>query len=99
MATFFISYFGTVDKGVAGDPIKAETVTTSASSARSGVIPSGAVIAKVQSDVGHYVAIGDDPTATQAGAGMAYAAAGELLWLRTDRHALANYKIAAVTAS
>jgi len=99
MATFFISYFGTVDKGVAGDPIKAETVTTSATSARSAVIPSGAVIAKIQSDTAHYVTIGDDPAATQAGAGMAFAAAGELLWLRTDRHGLANYKIAAVTAS
>lgn len=64
MATLYVSYFGSVQKGVAGDPVKTETVTTSGTSAATAAIPKSALVAAVHSDAAHYVTIGEGtPTA------------------------------------
>lgn len=97
MATLYVSYFGAVDKDVAADPIKAETVTTSGTSAASGAIPDGAMIAKVQSDVAHYVTIGTG-TPTAAATNSVYVGANEVLWLRVQTSSRAAKKVAAITA-
>jgi hypothetical protein len=64
MATLTISYFGSIREGIACDPIKAETVTTSTSSAASGAIPANAKAAVLHATVEHYATIGTGtPTA------------------------------------
>lgn len=97
MATLYISYFATVDKHCAGDPIKSETITTSGSSAASGEVPDGAVVAVIVSDASHYVTIGTDtPTASAGNSAVQFA--GSALWLRIRSSSRAALKIAAVTA-
>lgn len=91
MATLFISYFGTVDKGVAGDPVASETVTTSTTSAQSAAVPKFALVAKIVSDTAHYIAQGANPTATATNG--AYLSANDPLWLRCTN----GYKFAAIT--
>lgn len=91
MASLYISYFGSVDKHCASDPLGSEIVTTSTSNAQSGAVPKGAVVAKIQSDTEHYIKDGASPTAA-AGTSV-YLAADEILWLRLNR----DYKIGAVT--
>ena len=95
MATLYINYWGTVDKGVAGDPIKSEAVTTSAASAQSGVIPAGAVVATLSSSALHCVAVGNDPVAA-VGAGSFILPANGEREIRLTRHGLAAHKIAAI---
>lgn len=97
MATLYVSYFGSVDKHCAGDPIKSETVTTSGTSAASGAIPDGTSIIKIQSDAAHYVTIGLS-TPTAAATNSAYVGAGEVFWLRTASSTRAAQKVAAITA-
>ena len=97
MATLYISYFGSVDKLCAADPIKSETVTTSGTSAASGTIPDGAVVAQIISDTTHYVTIGTG-TPTAAATNSAVQFANTPLWLRTQTSARAALKIAAITA-
>lgn len=96
MATLYVSYYGSVDKGVAGDPIKSEAITTSAASAASGAIPDGALIACVSSDASHYVTIGTGtPTASAANGGVQFA--NNPLWLRVQTASRATLKLAVVT--
>lgn len=92
MASLYISYFGSVQHGVAADPVKSEVVTTSGTSAQSGVIPGG-IVAVLRSDAAHYVAIGADPTAAE-GAGSFYAPANADFAVRV----MQGQKLAAVTA-
>jgi hypothetical protein len=96
MATLYVSYFGSVDKLVAGDPIKTETVTTSTESAATGEIPDGAVIASLFSDTAHYVTIGTD-TPTAAITNSFYLPANQMRELRTFNGHGAARKIAAIT--
>jgi hypothetical protein len=96
MATLYVSYFGAVDKGVAGDPIKSETITTSGVSAASGAIPDGAIVARFVSDASHYVTI-DTGTPTASAANGAVQFANQELWLRVRTSNRATLKAAAVT--
>lgn len=91
MASLYISYFGSVDKGCAQDPLGSEVVTTSTSNAQSSANTRMGVVAKIESDVAHYIKDGADPTATAAGG--VHLAANETLWLRLNR----GYKIGAIT--
>lgn len=96
MASLYISYFASVDKNCAGDPIKSEVVTTSGTSAASGVVPSNATVAMIVSDATHYVAIGTDtPTAAVTNGAVQFASVP--LWLRISSSSRAALKIAAVT--
>lgn len=96
MADLYITYWGTVDKMCGGDPIKSEKVTTSGTSAKSGVIPAGAVVATVTSTVLSCVTVGDDPTAA-LGAGSFVLPANAERDVRLTNHAAATYKFAAIT--
>lgn len=99
MATLIISYFDNVDLGVAGFPIKSESVTTSAASAASGNIPVNADVASIFSDVAHYVTISrDGETKSASAANGFYLPAGQAFWLRTFVTTGQAVKIAAVTA-
>lgn len=96
MATLYVSYFGSVDKLVAGDPIKTETVTTSGTSAATGVVPSNAAVAAVHSDAAHYVTIGSG-TPTAAITNGFYLPANMTREVRTFPAGQTALKIAAVT--
>ena len=65
MATLYVSWIGGVSEGVAFGPVKSETVTTSGTSAKSGANPACKIV-RLHSDAAHYVAVGDEPTATSA---------------------------------
>lgn len=96
MATLYVSYYGSVDKLCAGDPIKSETITTSGTSAAGGAIPDGALVAMIVSDASHYVTIGTGtPTAAATNGGVQYA--NVPLWLRIQTASRAALKVAAVT--
>lgn len=96
MATLYISYYATVDKLCAGDPIKSETVTTSGTSAASGTLPTNAAVAMLVSDATHYFTIGTDtPTAAATNGGVLYA--DSPLWLNLGTGSRPALKIAAVT--
>lgn len=97
MATLYVSYYATVDKDCAGDPIASETVTTSGTSAATAAIPTGAMVAKLRSDAAHYYTIGTG-TPTAAATNGAYLAANESEWLRISGAGRAALKIAAITA-
>lgn len=97
MAALIISYFGSVRRGIACDPIKSESLTTSTTSAASAAIPVNAAVALIASDTAHYVTIG---------AGTPTAAIGNSFYLpaNTLRELSVNdvggtYKIAAITLS
>lgn len=94
MASLLISYYGSVENNCPGDPIGAETVTTSGTSAQGAVNTDGAVVASLWSDAAHYVTVGDDPTA--AATNSFYLPASTLVWL--DLRANLSDKIAAITA-
>lgn len=96
MATLYVSYFGGVDKQVAADPIKSETVTTSTTTAATGAIPSGAVVASLFSDTAHYVTIGTD-TPTAAITNSFYLPANTVREIRTFNGDGVARKIAAIT--
>lgn len=97
MATLYVSYYGSVDKLCAGDPIKSETITTSGTSAAGGTIPDGAMVACIVSDTSHYVTIGTGtPTAAATNGGIQFA--NSPLWLRIQTANRAALKVAAVTA-
>jgi len=97
MATLYISYFGSVDKLVAGDPIKSETITTSGTSAASGVVPSNAAVAAIHSDTAHYVTIGAG-TPTAAITNSFYLPPNVTREIRTFPAGQTALKIAAITA-
>jgi hypothetical protein len=97
MASLYISYFASVDKECAADPIKSEVVTTSTTSAASAAIPDGTAVIKINSDTAHYVTIGTGTPTAAVGAGSFYLAATEAMWLRTQTSNRAALKIAAVT--
>lgn len=97
MATLYISYFANVDKGVAGDPIKSESITTSGTSAASGVVPGNAVVAKIQSEAAHFVTI-EIGTPTASAGNSLYLGAGEAQFIRVRSAGRSDLKIAAITA-
>lgn len=78
MATLYVSWLGGAVLNCAVDPVKGETVTTSGTSAQSGVNPGGRV-AQLYSDTAHYVMTGSDPTAS-ADNGL-YVPANAIYWL------------------
>lgn len=96
MADLYITYWATVDKYCAGDPIKTEKVTTSGTSAQSGAIPFNAVVATVTGIALHCVTLGDAPTAA-VGAGSFILPANAERDIRLTNHAAATYKFAAIT--
>jgi hypothetical protein len=100
MATLYISYYGGADKGVAVDPIGAEALTTSGTSATiSGVVPDGTGIIKFNSDAAHYIDLDIGTPVAAAGrvGGSSYVAANEVFWLRTASASRAALKVAAIT--
>lgn len=98
MATLYISYFGNVDRGCAGTPLSAVTITTSGTSAATAAnIPVTAKVACFRSDAAHYVTIGNG-TPVAAAANSVYVPASETFWLRTYVAEGQSVKIAAITA-
>lgn len=97
MADLIISYFDSVDKGVAGTPLKSETVTTSGTSAASAVIPTNSDVCCVYSAAAHYVTIGNG-TPTAAASNSFYLPASTQMWLRTFVAEGQSVKIAAIIA-
>ena len=97
MADLIISYFNTVDKYVAGTPLKSETVTTSGTTAASAAVPTNSDVCSLFSTAAHYVTIGND-TPTAAAANSFYLPANQQMWLRTFVAAGQTVKIAAITA-
>lgn len=97
MASLIISYFASVDKEVAGEPIKSETITTSGTSAASAAIPSNAVVFSLFSDAAHYVTFGEG-TPTAAASNSFYVPANQLHWQRSFVSPGVARKIAAITA-
>lgn len=97
MASLIISYFGSVHRGIAGDPIKSESLTTSTASAASGVVPTNAAVAVIASDIAHYVTIGTG-TPTAAIGNSFYLPANTLRELSVNDVG-GTYKIAAITLS
>ncbi len=96
MATLYVSYFASVDKHVAGDPIKTEIVTTSTTTAATGTIPANAVVAAFHSDTDHYITIGAG-TPTAAITNGCYLPASFTRELRLYQHNSVALKAAAVT--
>lgn len=93
MASLYLSYFGSFSDDCAMDPLGAEVVTTSGTSAQNTFeLKKFPRFAKIQSDAAHYVATGTNPTATATNG--TYVGAGEVLWLRMNP----AYKLAAITA-
>ena len=82
MASLIISYFASVDKEVAGIPIGSEALTTSAKSTASGPVPPEAAVAKIYSDVAHYVTFGDGTVTASKDNGF-YLAPGIPQWMKT----------------
>lgn len=64
MATLNISYFAAVENNCASGPMGSESVTTSGTSAQGSANSNGASVARLWSDVAHWVATGSNPTAT-----------------------------------
>lgn len=93
MADLRVSYIGGVEKGVAKEPMASQTVTTSATSARSTANP-GAGIAVVFSDTAHWINTGPAATVT------ATATNGMFLPANVERHLALNLgeEVAAITA-
>lgn len=96
MATLYVSYVVGVDKEVADGVVGSETVTTSGTSAQTGVIPKHAGIAILFSDTAHYVTIGNDPTA--AAGNSIYVPANVQREIRIRNYGSQTLKIAAITA-
>lgn len=82
MATLYISYYGSVENHVSGDPLFVDVVTTSITSAQGTANTAGAVVASLFSDTAHYYATGDNPTAAVTNG--AYLPANNLVWLDLD---------------
>lgn len=99
MASLYISYWATVDKECAGDPIFSEVVTTSSTSALSGTIPTGAVAATVESDAASYVTLGTGSPTAAVGAGSFYLGANYPRDLRITGTGKAAMKFAARTVA
>lgn len=97
MADLIISYFDTVDKYVAGTPLKSETVTTSGTPAASAAIPVKSDVCSIFSVAAHYVTIGEG-TPTAAASNSFYLPANQIMWLRTFVAEGQTVKIAAITA-
>ena len=96
MASLYVSYFASVEKQCAGDPIKSEVVTTSATSAATGTIPANAVVAAFYSDTAHYVTVGAS-TPTAAITNSCYVPASFTRELRLYQHNGVELKAAAIT--
>ena len=97
MADLIISYFDNVDKGVAGGPLKSETVVTSVTSAASAAIPDTSDVCLIFSVASHYVTIGEG-TPEASTANSFYLAANQPQFLRTYVARGQTVKIAAITA-
>jgi hypothetical protein len=97
MAALIISYFGSVRRGIAGDPIRSESLTTSTASAASAAIPANAAVAAIASDTAHYVMIGTGTPTAAIGNGF-YLPANTIRELSVNDVG-GTYKIAAVTLS
>jgi len=97
MATLTISYFGSIREGIACDPIKSETVTTSTSSAASGVVPANAKVAMLHSTVEHYATVGTGTPSAAIGNGF-YLPANQPIPIHVNDVG-GTYKFAAVTLS
>ena len=97
MADLIISYFDNVDKGVAGGPLKAETLVTSGTSAASAAIPDTSDVCLIFSVASHYVTIGEG-TPSAAASNSFYLPANQQMWLRTFVAEGQTVKIAAITA-
>jgi hypothetical protein len=63
MGTLRVSYYGGVEKTVAGSPLKVEKLTTSASHAETGSFPTNAEIAIFWTDTNSVICIGTAPVA------------------------------------
>lgn len=90
MASLYVSWIGDVTNGIGSSPMGSEVVTTSGTSAQSGANPAGEAV-QLFSDAAHYVAVGDNPTAT-AGNGI-YVPANQAFYLAIGN----GKKIAAIT--
>ena len=98
MATLYISYWGHVERNVAGDPIKSETLTTSTTSGLAAAIPAGAVVATVYSpDADHVVTKGSGSPTAAIGAGSFVLPSGAERDILLQ-HYEGGYKFAARTA-
>lgn len=97
MADLIISYFDNVDKGVAGGPLKSETVVTSVTSAASAAVPAASDVCLIFSVADHYVTIGEG-TPEASAANSFYLAANQPQFLRTYVGRGQTVKIAAVLA-
>ena len=98
MASLIISYFASVDKEVAGVPLKSEILQTSSASVASEPVPPGAAVALIQSEAPHFVAFGDGDPVASAETGF-YLASNTRFWLRTFTAQGQVKKIAAVAVS
>lgn len=97
MGTLYVSYFGSLhDSGGVGNIISSETITTSASTAAGGTIPSHAAWAQCFSAVAHYVTVGTG-TPTAAATNSVVQPTALPIMIRLDIGNTAK-KIAAITA-
>jgi hypothetical protein len=77
MATFYVSYLGGAQFGVAKEPISTVTITTSGSTAKTAAAaPADAAIVTVFSDAAHYVNVGPQTSVTAAASNGMYVPAG-----------------------
>lgn len=98
MATLYISYFGSNQSGAIDGIIKSETITTSAITAASGVVPTSAQYAQITSTAAHYVTIGTG-TPTAAATNSVVQGANLAITLRVNNGTGSEaQKIAAITA-
>lgn len=75
MATLYVSWYGTIDDGIAETPISTSVVTTSAVSAKTSAAPANAKFCIVEGDAAHYVAVGAQASVTAAASSGVYVGA------------------------
>lgn len=98
MATLYISYFGSNRDGAIDSILYSETVTTSAVTAASGVVPPDAVFAQITSTAAHYVTLGTGTPTAAAGNSVVQGANLAITIRLNNGRGKAAQKFAAITA-
>lgn len=98
MATLYISYFGSNRDGAIDSILYSETVTTSAVTAASGVVPTNAVFALITSTAAHYVTLGTGTPTAAAGNSVVQGANLAITIRLNNGQGKAAQKFAAITA-